>query len=54
MVCLGRFYVVGPPVHYDHDVTDLVSTVMRETADLGSELFTLQNVRGPVLSLIHI
>ena len=47
MVCLGWFYVLGPPVQYGHDVKDLVSTVMRETAKLGSECFTLENLRAP-------
>ena len=48
MACLGRFYVLGPPTQSGHDVTDLVSSVMRQTADLGSAPFTLRDLEGPV------
>ena len=48
MECLGRFYVLGPPAQYGHDVKDVVSSVMRQTAGLGSAPFTLRDLEGPV------
>ena len=48
MTCRGRFYVVGPPVQSAHAVEDLVSYVMRETPDLKTANFVLNDLEGPV------
>ena len=48
MSCLGRFYVLGPPVQSAHAVEDLVSYVMRETPDLKTANFVLNDIEGPV------
>ena len=48
MACLSRFYVLGPPAQYEHDVKDVVKSVMRQTAGLESAPFTLRDLEGPV------
>ena len=48
MSCLGRFYVLGPPVQSAHAVEDVVSYVMRQTPDMETATFVLHDTEGPV------
>ena len=48
MACLGRFYVLGPPVQDRDGVLELTTTVMRQTPNLMYAPFTLRNLEGPV------
>ena len=48
MPCLGRFYVLGPPVQSAPAVERLVRGVMRQTPNMRTATFDLHDIEGPV------
>ena len=48
MACLGRFYVLGPPVQNRDGVMELTTTVMQQTPYMTYAPWTLLNMEGPV------